>query len=311
MSRYSIYKNLVLQDERSEKLNFVKDCRKHYVYRVTDYTRSKEENYYGSRSTPKKNPKRDIIEDFWSYRTSSKYNTLLIEHKENYKVKIIKVFNNSGDKILYEAFLHQYFNVKEEGNKFWNKSNQTPYGFDTTGMKISQETKDKISFFNKGKTLTKEHKDKIGRAHKNKIVSKDTINKMLKTRGEYAKGEAHHSFGKTMSKESKDKISKANTGKVRDKEFIENCSKRYKGTGNPNSKIYDIYDNNDVKIYTIEGDILTFLKEKSLPEFAFKMSHSNNGKPIEYKKGLKKSTLPFIGWYCKSYSKYQKDIPYP
>ena len=128
--RYSIYKNLVLQDERVTKLNFIPDDRAHYVYRVTDYTRNIEENYYGSRSTAKNN----YIEDFWYYRTSSKYNTIIKENKENYKVKIIKVFNNPGDKILYKAFLHQYFDVKLS-NMFWNKSNQTPFGFDTTGTK--------------------------------------------------------------------------------------------------------------------------------------------------------------------------------
>jgi len=56
--RYSIYKNLVLQDERSKKLNFEPDGREHYVYRITDYTRSEKEHYYGSH-TPKNS--KDLI----------------------------------------------------------------------------------------------------------------------------------------------------------------------------------------------------------------------------------------------------------
>lgn len=129
MTRYSIYKKLILKNQNSNKLNFNPDGRKHYVYRITDFTRNSEEHYYGSRTSKLK----DILKDFWNYRTSSKYNKIIKENKEDYKVKIIKIFDNSGDKILYEAFIHQFFNVKLH-NSFWNKSNQTPFGFDTTGL---------------------------------------------------------------------------------------------------------------------------------------------------------------------------------
>ena len=131
--RYSIYKKLVLQDKRSKKLNFKPDGREHYVYRITDYTRTEKEHYYGSH-TPQKNKKYSTLkEEFWTYRTSSEYNVLNEDKKEDYKVKILKVFDNSGDKIIYEAFLHQYFDVKLS-SKFWNESNQTPFGFDNTGF---------------------------------------------------------------------------------------------------------------------------------------------------------------------------------
>ena len=126
---YSIYKKEVLQDCRSSKLTFKPDGRKYYVYRITDLTRTNEEHYYGSRISKKEN----IIEDFWEYKTSSKYN-IISENRDNYKLKIIKVFDNAGDMIIYESFLHQYFNVKEHNN-FWNKSNQLPWGFTTAGLK--------------------------------------------------------------------------------------------------------------------------------------------------------------------------------
>jgi hypothetical protein len=138
---YSIYKNLVLQDERSKKLNFKPDGREHYVYRITDYTRTEKEHYYGSHTPEKGKKYNSLIEEFWTYKTSSKYNVLNENKKENYKVKILKVFDNPADKIIYEAFLHQYFNVKLS-NKFWNKSNQTAFGYDTTGCEP----------WNKGKT---------------------------------------------------------------------------------------------------------------------------------------------------------------
>jgi len=128
---YQKYKNLVL--EKSHKLNFKPDGREHYVYRVTDYTRTEEMHYIGSH-TPKKGKKySSLTEEFWSYRTSSRHNTLDENQRKNYKIKILKVFNNQADKIIYESFLHQYFNVKLNA-KFWNKSNQTSVGFDTTGL---------------------------------------------------------------------------------------------------------------------------------------------------------------------------------
>ena len=141
--RYSIYKKLVLIEEqrrltKDKKLFFEPDDREHYIYRVTDYTRTEKEHYYGSH-TPEKGKKYDsLVEEFWEYETSSKYNVLNKDKKEDYKVKILKVFDNPADKMIYEAFLHQYFDVKSH-NKFWNESNQTPFGFDTTSVKYSEE----------------------------------------------------------------------------------------------------------------------------------------------------------------------------
>jgi len=147
MTRYSIYKNLILENPKSKKLNFEPDGREHYIYRVTDYTRDKERHYYGSHTPPKNKVYSNLIDEFWTYKTSSKKNILNENKKVNYKVKIIKVFNNHGDKICYESFLHQYFNVKIN-KSFWNKSNQTPFGFDTTGLshnrKITKEGVDKM-----------------------------------------------------------------------------------------------------------------------------------------------------------------------
>jgi len=112
--------------------NFENDGREHYVYRVTDLSRVKEKYYYGSHTPPKTKKYNSLVEEFWSYGTSSKRNN--VTESSNFKLKILKVFNNSGEKILYESFLHQYFNVKNN-NMFWNASNQKPNGFNTTNQK--------------------------------------------------------------------------------------------------------------------------------------------------------------------------------
>jgi len=181
MKRYSIYRKLVLQDERSKKLDFTSDGRKHYVYRVTDYTRNEKQHYYGSH-TPKKNYKgNNLIEEFWTYKTSSKYNTINEHKKENYKIKIIKVFDNPADKMIYEAFLHQYFNVKLN-NYFWNESNQTPFGYDTTGKHFSFIRNNKDSYKSGGKKCSDTVKKEIIVNGIKTTIAKEVSKKAQKTK---------------------------------------------------------------------------------------------------------------------------------
>ncbi len=125
------YKKSVVEDPRSEKLDFTPDGRNHYVYRVT----KDREHYYGSRT--------DLNEDTIgvTYFTSSCNKNFAKDFKanpKNYKVKIIKSFNNPGDKILFESYLHQKFDVKNHDN-FINRANQTAFGFDTTGVFIKEK----------------------------------------------------------------------------------------------------------------------------------------------------------------------------
>ncbi len=125
------YKEWILKDPRSEKLDFNPDGRNHYVYRV-----SKEEHYYGSKS--------ELIGVLGEsigikYFTSSNYlEESFKANPKDYKVKIIRTFDNPADKILFESYLHQKFDVKSH-DSFINRSNQTPFGFDTTGRKCTDE----------------------------------------------------------------------------------------------------------------------------------------------------------------------------
>lgn len=147
--RYSIYKKLVLIEERQritednkpKVLDFKPDGRSHYVYKVTDNHDPLEKYYYGSH-TPAKNKKYNSLEEeFWTYGTSSKKKGLILKYKEErFSVKIIKVFDNSTDKSIYESFLHNYFNVEDNIN-FWNGRNHNPLFFARTH---TQKTKDKI-----------------------------------------------------------------------------------------------------------------------------------------------------------------------
>jgi len=102
IKQYLKYKNTILKNNRRSILNFNPDGREHYVYRLTNLTDIEKPYYYGSRTKVKNN----IIEDFWEYGTSSKKKKLILENKKGFKVKIIKIFDNPGDKILYESYIH-------------------------------------------------------------------------------------------------------------------------------------------------------------------------------------------------------------
>ncbi len=72
-----------------------------------------------------------------------------------------------------------------------------------TGLKHSQETKDKISKANKGKKRSEETKALLSELNRSRIVSEETREKMSKSR-----------LGKVTSEETKDKIRKAQGTKI-------------------------------------------------------------------------------------------------
>ncbi len=130
------YKEEVMKDPRSSKLDFTTDSRLHYVYRI-----SLKKHYYGSRTDWDNNT---IGHGYFTTSTDKKFITNFRSNPEDYKIKIIRKFDNPGDKILYESYLHQFFNVKLHDG-FINRANQTPFGFDRTGRKATEETKRKTS----------------------------------------------------------------------------------------------------------------------------------------------------------------------
>ncbi len=123
-NKFKYYKSRMMKNT-IKSLSF-SDERKHIVYRITT---PKGLHYYGSRTS-------NTIDIGIKYFTSSSITEFVKDYKnnpQNYKTKVIKEFDNPWDKILFESFLHEKFNVKNNP-KFLNKSNQTPSGFDTTGI---------------------------------------------------------------------------------------------------------------------------------------------------------------------------------
>ncbi len=159
------YKEEIMKDPRSSKLDFNIDGRFHYVYRI-----SLKKHYYGSRTDWDNNT---IGGGYFTTSTDKEFVANFRSNPEDYKVKIIRKFDNPGDKILYESYLHQFFDVKLH-DSFINRANQTPFGFDRTGRKATEETKRKTS---KASIKTNQEiaADPIRSAIKSKKISEKSI----------------------------------------------------------------------------------------------------------------------------------------
>ena len=108
----------------------------YYIYRITNVEENK--HYYGCRVSYIL-PSIDLGNKYISSSSDITFKEEQILNKEKFKYKVVKIFNNNNDKILYECFLHQYFDVKNH-NSFYNLCNATPTGFDTTGLVACLDT---------------------------------------------------------------------------------------------------------------------------------------------------------------------------
>jgi len=270
---YREYKGKILKDSRAHKINFNKDNRLYYVYRITDTETN--EHYYGSRKSILKNPLKDLL----NYNSSSKRKKDIIKNKEKYKFKIVRVFDNIGDKIIFESFLHSKFNVKSNNN-FFNESNQTPFGFDTTGKEPWNKGRVDLGGYkhtNKRESWSVERKKKLSEkmlGHK-KIsnrnysdVSKDKVvvvdkngNKSKIDKSEWNK-ETHTSISKGSLTVTD--IRNNNKSRVSQEEF--NNNRFLVANGSKWFYMYDgiVYRKSDLhklmKIKNIECNIQTFIK---------------------------------------------------
>ena len=104
----------------------------HYVYRIT----IKNRHYYGIRSTNDL-PNKDLGIKYFS--SSSIINNLIRCYgKEQARFKIVKLFPNREDALLYEILLHNKFDV-ENNIKFWNIRNQRSKYFDYSTSSLNKK----------------------------------------------------------------------------------------------------------------------------------------------------------------------------
>lgn len=101
-----------------------------YVYRITNIVERK--HYYGYRST-KNQPKDDLGKIYFSSSTDKNFKLDQNNNPQNYRYKIIYIFDNKEDALKLEIKLHNKFKVASNEH-FYNKANQTSNRFTTTGV---------------------------------------------------------------------------------------------------------------------------------------------------------------------------------
>jgi len=271
------------------------DKMKHYVYRITNTKLNK--HYYGTRTSKNKTPEEDIGYIYFSSSSDKAFINDQKENPQNYRYKIIRKFYTRKEAIKLEIKLHNKFNVGIN-ESFYNRSKQTSTKWDTTGLIQSEEAKLKISSASKKlkHQQSKKFKEAMSKRFKGKKLSEDHISKRQKSRGKYASGKEHHNYNTIPSEETRLKISVSNKGKKRSEEVKSDISRRMQGIGNNNAYIYTIYNDKNEIVYIFETNLLNELKKLSIPVKIFQDSIKNNNK-IEYKKGMAKKSLPYIGWY--------------
>lgn len=261
------YKSQVLKDPRAKKLNFKPDGRKHSVYRITHIINL--EHYYGSKSNNK-----ILGEGYKSTSSDLDFMNEQKNHPQNFKYKIIKTYDNSADKMIHEAYLHQKFDVKLN-ESFYNKANQTPFGFDTTGISsvISEKQRKQMSERMLGTTMTEEIKNKISKSVTGFKHTDEAKKKISEA-------------SKNMSEETRLKIGSYHAG--------EKCHTALK------IEIYDQFDN---LVITTNGDFENVCERLKLPKKALKISYSSGGEGIYQKakggnavKLIRQDLFKFKGW---------------
>jgi len=181
---------------------------------------------------------------------------------ENFSSEIIE--NN----IPLYSIISEKINILSKREIYWinyydtynNGYNMTKGGEGTTGVKYTEERRQKVIKSNTNRIISEETKLKISKARKGTKLSEETIKKIT----------AIHK-GKKISEETKLKMS--NSSKDR--------------------KIIDIFNSNNEIIYTSTKNFKKFCKEKNLPS-GLANSYRNNGRPY---KGFKYKQ--YIGWYAK------------
>lgn len=107
----------------------------HYTYRITNIELKK--HYYGCR-TSKVEPKLDLGIIYFSSSTDKVFIKDQRENNQNYKYKIVKIFDTRKDAELFETILHEKFQVQIH-ESFYNKAKNTLMGFSVESRKQTEE----------------------------------------------------------------------------------------------------------------------------------------------------------------------------
>jgi hypothetical protein len=192
----------------------------HYVYRITNTVLNK--HYYGVR-TSKIDPKLDLGFKYFSSSSDKEFIQIQKENPQDYKYKIIKIFNSRVEAAELEIFLHKKFNVVVN-ESFYNKANSTSSGWDTTGTILSNEHREKLSMAKIGTSRTNETKLKISNSTKG--IPKPPFSHEHREKLSMAKkGKPSNQLGISRTNETKLKMSNAQKGVPKEQVECPYCGK--------------------------------------------------------------------------------------
>jgi hypothetical protein len=180
-----------------------------YTYWITNFKEQK--HYIGVRSCNIP-PIHDIGIKYFSSSKDKDFKKNQIDNPQDYDYKIIGLFRTRIEASLNEIELHETYNVGKNP-RFYNRSKQTSTGFDMSGVKDTEEIRNKKSASRLGKKkkpfteehknnlsasrlgkkrkpFTEEHKNNLSDSHKNpseEIKNKMSASRLGKKRGTYKK----------------------------------------------------------------------------------------------------------------------------
>ena len=140
------------------------------------------------------------------------------------------------------------------------------------GRRHSTATKEKLREINTGKTLSEEHKSKIRLSCLGKTDSDETKRKKSIS----LKGRLSPNKGKKTSEETKLKQSQAQKGRIFSESHKLKISEAKK-INNPSSN-YEIYNQNDELMYKFKSNFTLKLKELKIPLYSFAKSYTHHTK---------------------------------
>lgn len=295
----------------SSKFNFNKiDDRYYYVYRITNI--HKHKFYYGSRVSLI-SPNLDLGIKYFSSSSDKIFINEQKETPQNYNYKIVKVFDNNADKMLFESYLHMKFDVKNN-SFFYNRTNQMMNGFDSTGRVSCIDESGNSQYvlkeeFDRRPDLHNSQKGKVFSSQKRIEMSNRMKKVWLSRTDEYRRyiGKKASANRAPRTTEHKLNLKKA----LQSSEVKEKISRLNSGINNGNAKIYYIYDNLGILKHTIYGGFSKYCKTHKLPFDCLHTSYRNNGAPIY--QNLSKAPLQriknngniqYIGWRCVCSNKH-------
>jgi hypothetical protein len=198
----------------------------HYVYRITNKVLNK--HYYGKRSSNIP-PYQDLGIKYFSSSYDRSFRTDQKSNPQDYKYKVIRMYESSTEALAMEIKLHNKFDVARN-KSFYNMAKQTSTGCDCTGSTrvISEAQRALLSEIHKGKTISEEQRKKISES--------------LKGRPSPNKGNKYSEEAKKLISERNKGANNPNYGVKASPEKLKKMSEAASGIKNPNAKPANIYD---------------------------------------------------------------------